>query len=96
MIDCYDILRSVTVVVLRSETNTVLNSVDAVRGGEAIVIGIGICRVVIKPHRSVIVVLIKTAGVVAYGETMMDKKLMICITATHLKAVTVTLTRVFG
>ena len=93
MVNRHDGFRFVTVAVLTRKTDAVLNSVGTISGGEAVVIGVSVRGVVIDPHRTAVVVLVKATRVVSDGKTVVNDDLMIRITSAHLKAVSVTLAR---
>ena len=85
-------LRFRLVGVLAAETDVIAHVVDAIGGGEAEIIAVGIACVVIHPHRAAVVVLVKPACVVGYREAVMDEDFMVRIFTSHLKAVAVALT----
>ena len=95
MIDGNDILCLIAVVILRLVGEAVLDGIGAVFGGETVVGVVGIGGVVIQPHRSAVVVLVESAGVIAYRQAVVNEYLMIGIATAHLKAVSVSLARVF-
>ena len=96
MIDGNNRFGFVGVVVLTCQTDAVLDGVRPIGGGETVVIIIEVGGVVIEPHGTVVIVLIEPALVVSYREAMMDEDLMVGITASHLEAVPVSLTRIFS
>ena len=89
MIDRDYSLRLVTVAVLGRKRDTVLDCVGSVGGGKTVVIDIGVSGVVIQPHRTTVVVLVKTTGVVTDRQTVMNQDLMVRVISSHLKAVSV-------
>ena len=91
MVDSYDILCLITVVVLRLVGEAVLDGIRAVFGGETVVGVVGISGVVVQPHRSAVVVLVESAGVIAYRQAVVNKYFMVRKLSAHLKAVSVSL-----
>ena len=96
MINSDYVFRFITVSVFTGITDAVLNRVGTISGGETIVDIVSICGVVIDPHRASVVVLVKTSCIILDCQAMMHDYFMIGVTASHLKAVAVTLTRILG